>query len=198
MRKIIALCAAVLIFAGIAAAQDNTTATVATDSAPAPAAASHKLSTENSYPWQVGANFTYQRFDIGGGNSNLYGIQSSVNRWLGDSMFGIEGAVSATFGRLNAHDREQVVFYGGGLHVGKHEGKFQPWAHILAGGTHDRFNQTVGPASFNSFGIMGGGGLDIQWRSHVAFRVQADFLGSRFGSVWQKTISTGGGVVFDF
>ena len=198
MRKIIALCAAVLIFAGIAAAQDNTTATVATNADPAPAAASNKYSSEVGYPWQVGANFTYQRFDIGGGNSNLYGIHTSVTRWLGDSMFGIEGTATASFGNLNPLRKEQVVFYGGGAHVGKRSGRFQPWGHILVGGAHDRFSQAVGPASFNALAIMGGGGVDIQWRSHIAWRVQADYLGTRFGSVWQNSITTGVGILFDF
>jgi hypothetical protein len=201
MRKIIALCAAALIFAGIAAAQDNTTATVATvsaDSTPAPAAASPKMNSEIGYPWQVGANFTYQRFDIGGGNTNLYGIHTSVTRWLGDSMFGIEGTATAAFGNFSPGRKEQTVFYGGGAHIGKRSGKFQPWAHILVGGAHDRFSQGIGTPSFNALAIMGGGGVDIQWRSHIAFRVQADFLGTRFGSVWQKSITTGAGVVFDF
>jgi hypothetical protein len=212
MRKIIVLFAAALIFVGVAAAQDNTTATVATvstDSTPAPAAAAGKISTENGYPWQVGANFTYQRFDIGGGNSNLYGIHTSVTRWLGDSMFGIEGTATASFGNANPLTKEQVVFYGGGAHVGKRSGKFQPWGHILVGGAHDRFSQAIGPASFNALAIMGGGGVDIQWRSHIAWRVQADYLGTHFplaigrfgngfGTTWQNSITVGAGILFDF
>src|ERR1019366_7008188 len=64
-----------------------------------------------------------------------------VNPWIADSPVGIEGTVTATFGRFSPTVREQVVFYGGGLKVGKREGKYQPWAHILFGGAHDRFNQ---------------------------------------------------------
>jgi len=195
MRKIIVLCAAVLCFASGAAAQNDTTATVAADPAPAGAG---KMSSNSGYPWQVGANFTYARFDIGKGNSNLYGVHTTVTRWLGDSWFGLEGTASATFGRVTPLNREQVVFYGGGAHVGKRTGTFQPWAHFLAGGAHDRFNQGVGPAAFNTFGIMAGGGVDIQWRSHIAWRVQADYLGTRFGSVWQKSVTTGVGILFDF
>jgi hypothetical protein len=195
MRKIMMLCAATLCFAGAAAAQNNTTATLAAE--PAPAAAS-KMSSSSDYPWQVGANFAYQRFDIGKGNTNLYGLQTSVTRWLGDSWFGLEGTVTATFGRATPTNREQVVFYGGGAHVGKRGGKFQPWAHFDVGGTHDRFNQGIGPAAFNTFGIMGGGGVDIQWRSHIAWRFQADYFGSHFGGVWQKSVSTGAGILFDF
>jgi len=195
MRKFIMLSAAMLCFAGAVAAQNDTTATLVSE--PAPAAAS-KMSSDSGYPWQVGTNFTYQRFDIGAGNSNLYGIQTSVARWISDSPIGIEGAVSATFGRLNPHVREQIVFYGGGIKVGKHEGKYQPWAHLLFGGAHDRFNQGIGPAAFNTWGLMGGGGVDIQWRSHIAWRGQVDFLGTHFGGVWQKTVSVGGGIVLDF
>jgi hypothetical protein len=195
MRKIIMLCAAMLCFAGAAAAQNNTTATLVAE--PAPAAAS-RMSSDSGYPWQVGANFTYQRFDIGKGNANLYGVQTSVARWIGDSPVGIEGTVTATFGRFSPLVREQVVFYGGGIKVGKREGKYQPWAHILFGGAHDRFNQGIGPAAFNTWGFMGGGGVDVQWRSHIAFRGQVDFLGTHFGGVFQKTVSVGGGIVFDF
>jgi hypothetical protein len=201
MRKIIMLCATVLCFAGAAAAQNDTTATLVAE--PAPAAAS-KMSSNSGYPWQVGANFTYQRFDIGGGSSNMYGLQSTVTRWLGDSSFGLEGSVSTTFGRLNPTNREQVVFYGGGVHVGKRTGTWQPWVHGLFGGAHDRFNQHIGQSSFNGFGFMAGGGVDIQWRSHIAWRVQGDYLGTRltapaFGlNGWQKTVSAGVGILFDF
>jgi hypothetical protein len=195
MRKFIVLSAAMLCFAGAAAAQSDTTVNVVAE--PAPAAASN-MHTSNDYPWQVGANFAYQRFDIGGSNSNLYGVQTSVARWLGDSMFGIEGDVTATFGRFNPHIREQQVFYGGGVHIGARSGKLQPWGHVIAGGAHERFNQGVGPSGFNGFGIMAGGGADIQWRSHVAFRFQADFLTTHYNGFWQKSISTGAGVLFDF
>jgi hypothetical protein len=194
MRKIMLILVAMLCVSGAVAAQDNTTATLVAD--PAPATASRMSSS--SYPWQVGMNFTYQRFDMGKGNANLYGIQTSVTRWISDSQVGIEGTVTATFGRFSPLVREQVVFYGGGIKVGKREGKYQPWAHLLAGGAHDRFNQGVGPPAFNTWGFLGGGGVDLQWRSHIAWRAQVDFLGTHFGGVFQKTINVGGGIVFDF
>jgi hypothetical protein len=200
MRKLFLAGVAVLCFAGAATAQDNnTTATVSADpAAPAATPAASRRSSGNDYPWQVGANFIYQRFDMGTGNANLFGIHTSVTRWISDSPVGIEGAVSATFGRFSPTVREQVVFYGGGIKVGKREGKYQPWAHLLFGGAHDRFNQGGGQSAFNTWGLIGGGGVDIQWRSHIAWRGQVDFLDTHFGGVFQKTISVGGGIVFDF
>ena len=146
MRKFMILGAVMLCFAGVAAAQTDTTVNVVAE--PAPAAA-HLFHSSYGYPWQVGMNFLYQRFDIGGSDSNLYGLHTTVNRWLGDSMFGIEGDVTATFGRLIPTRREQQVFYGGGVHIGERSGKFQPWAHVLAGGAHERFNQGGGQSAFN-------------------------------------------------
>jgi hypothetical protein len=144
-------------------------------------------------------NFLYQRFDIGGATSaNQYGLHTTVNRWLGDSMFGIEGDVTVTFGTFAPGRRQQQVFYGGGLHVGSRSGKFQPWGHVVAGGAHERFSQGIGPNSFNGFGLMAGGGVDLQWRSHIAFRFEGDFLATRYVGVWQKTVSAGAGVLFDF
>ena len=195
MRKFMILGAVMLCFAGVAAAQTDTTVNVVAE--PAPAAA-HLFHSSDGYPWQVGMNFLYQRFDIGGSDSNLYGLHTTVNRWLGDSMFGIEGDVTATFGRLIPTRREQQVFYGGGVHIGERSGKFQPWAHVLAGGAHERFNQGGGQSAFNGFGLMAGGGVDFQWRSHLAFRFEGDFLATRYAGLWQNTASAGAGVLFDF
>jgi hypothetical protein len=198
MRKFTLFCVAILCAAGTVAAQTSTTtAAVATSTTDAPQVGGG-MSGDAGYPWQVAMNFVYQRFDIGNNNNNLFGIQTSVTRYINDSMFGVEGNVSAVFGHLNPHDREQIAFYGGGLHVGKHTGKIQPWAHALFGGTHDLFNQGIGPASFNSFGIMTGGGVDFPLKSHLSIRVEADYQGTHFGGVWQKTINAGGGLVINF
>lgn len=197
MRKLSLLGVAILCVAGTVGAQTNSTVSTAAADSGTPQMG-HGASSELSYPWQLAMNFSYQRFDIGNNNNNLYGIQTSVVRYVGDSMFGIEGDVTATFGRLNPHDREQVSVYGGGLHVGKRTGKIQPWAHIVVGGAHDRFNQGIGPASYNGFGLLGGGGADFQLMSHISLRVEADYMGTHFGGVWQKTINTGGGLVINF
>jgi hypothetical protein len=195
MRKLSLLGVAILCVAGTVGAQ--TISTVSTTSADGGAPQMGR-GADLSFPWQLGMNFSYQRFDIGHNNNNLYGIQTNVVRYVGDSMFGIEGDVAATFGRLNPHDREQVALYGGGLHVGKRSGKIQPWGHIIAGGAHDRFNQGIGPASYNGFGLLGGGGVDFLLMSHISLRVEADYMGTHFGGVWQKSINTGGGLVINF
>ncbi len=91
MRKIIFACAAMLCFAGAAAAQDSTTATTTTatvtDYSASSGATAAKFSNSPGNPLQVGMKFTYKKFDIGRGDSNLYRIQSTLTRWIGDSWF---------------------------------------------------------------------------------------------------------------
>ncbi len=145
----------------------------------------------------VGFGYLYQRFDIGGNDTNLNGVQASVSYFLND-YFAIEGATSATFGNFSSITAEHVVFYGGGGRLQLRGRRLQPWVHALVGGGYSRFTQGVGPASFNGLGIEAGGGIDYKFSPHAAIRVQTDYLGTRFSGAWQTTLNVGAGVVFDF
>jgi hypothetical protein len=197
MRKLGLLCTAMLCLAGTAAAQNNTTATVATGTGDA-AQTAGAPSTDVTFPWQAGMNFAYMRHDISSDNNNLYGIQSSVTRFFGSGMFGIEGSATATFGDFSPKIAQRLATYEGGLHVAKRYGKLQPWGHVLAGGAHERISQGDGPASFNGFSLIGGGGVDIQLRPRLAWRVQGDFLATHLGGAWQETIIAGTGLIISF
>jgi hypothetical protein len=194
MRKLALLCAGLLCLSGAVAAQNEPS----TPHSSAPASGSPAGMTTASNPWQVAGNFAYQRFNIGNNNSNLYGFQSSVARYIGDSDFGIEGGASVTFGYLSPHVREQMIFYGGGLHIGKRHGFIQPWAHILVGGAHIRTSQGIGSPNFNGFALEPGAGVDFAFRYHFAFRVEGDYIGSHIGGVWQPTAAAGAGFVVNF
>ncbi len=196
MRKFTLICAAILCLCGPLAAQNDTTTPAS--SSPAASQGPRRGFGDEAGAWQVGANFVYQRYDIGGTNSNLYGIHSSVARFIHDGSFGVEGAVSATFGYLVPGDREQLVFYGGGVKYQMRGHKIQPWAHVLVGGAHMRLNQMIGPASFNGFGLMAGGGADVRFRSHISWRFEGDYFTTLINTVWQKNISVGAGIVVTF
>ncbi|HEV3219511.1 MAG TPA: outer membrane beta-barrel protein [Candidatus Acidoferrales bacterium] len=194
MRKWIVFCVAALCFVGTASAQSNVSVAVPV-SAPAPDGA-HASFNEDSKVL-VGLGYTYQYFDIGGNNTSMNGIQGSVAYFV-NNYFAIEGATTATFGNLNSTTAEHIVFYGGGGRLQLRGRRMQPWVHALFGGGYARFTQGIGPASFNSYGIMAGGGVDYKFSPHAAIRVQGDYLGTHFGGVWQTTASVGAGIVFDF
>ncbi len=192
MRRWIVFCIAALCLAGIANAQNSASAP---PSAPAPSGASMSYSEDTK--WLIGAGYVYQRFDIGGNNTNMNGVQGSAARFMND-YFAVEGGVTATFGTVSPSIAQHLLFYGGGGRIQVRGRRLQPWAHVLAGGVYTRFTQTIGTATYNGFGIMAGGGVDYKFRPRLAFRVQGDFLGSYISSFWQKTASVGGGIVFNF
>jgi hypothetical protein len=145
----------------------------------------------------IGAGYVYQKFDLGGNSTNMNGVQGSVSRFIND-YFALEGGMTASFGTVNPAIAQHLLFYGGGGRLQLRGRKLQPWAHAMAGGVYARFTQTIGTATFNGFGIMAGGGVDYKFRPRVALRVQADFLASHLSTFWQKTVSVGGGIVFNF
>jgi opacity protein-like surface antigen len=206
MRKLFVVCAAVLCLSGAVLAQNDPTAPAASTQPMSVTLSGgqgrHRSMGGDDFPWQVGMNFLYQRYDLSGNNTGLMGFQTSVAKYLGDSVFGLEGAASASWGTISTgptfNVKENVVFYGGGVRIAPRGRKLTPWVHGLFGGEHVRVTQQVGPASFNGFALMVGGGIDWKFSSRMAFRVQVDYLAPRINGVWQNTINVGGGIVVSF
>ena len=207
MRKLAVILAAALCLCGAVVAQNDSTPAPATQpvsvtlSAGSPSLGHGRASrgSDNS-PWQLGTNFLYQRYDFGssGDNTSLFGLHTSIARFLGESMFAIEGAATATWGNFSPMIKEHQVFYGGGVKVAMRGRRVQPWAHFLAGGVHLRFTQTIGNPSFNGFAFMAGGGIDYKLSNHLALRVQVDYLRARVSTFWHNDVNVGGGIVVLF
>jgi hypothetical protein len=200
MRKWIVLFAAALCIVGTASAQNTVSvATTTPDSSAAPAPTPNGAPGGSTIDSKVLVGFGYQfdYFDISGNKTIMNGVSGSFSYFLND-YFAIEAATTATFGNFNAVTAEHLIFYGGGGRIQMRGRRVQPWAHVLIGGGYTRFTQGVGPATFNGIGLMAGGGVDYKVTPHAAVRVQVDYLGTRFSSVWQTTMGVGAGIVFDF
>jgi opacity protein-like surface antigen len=201
MRKFVVLCVAVLCLSGAVLAQNDPTAPVATTQPMSVTLSGgqggHRGGGDGGN-WQVGMNYTYQRYDISGNNNGLQGFHTTVSKYLGDSNWGLEGAVSASWGAINPLTKEHLVFYGGGLRISARDRRVQPWVHALVGGAHVRLTQAIGPAAFNGFAFEVGGGLDWRLSGHWALRMQVDYLATRIGGAWQHGINAGAGLVVSF
>lgn len=200
MRKWIVLIAAMLCLAGTANAQSTVSVAPPEDAsalppAPVPSGAPGHSTMDSRV--LVGFGYQFNYFDVSGNKTIMNGVSGSVSYFFND-YFAIEGATSATFGNFSSITAEHLIFYGGGGRIQLRGRRVQPWAHALIGGGYTRFTQGVGPATFNGLGIMAGGGVDYKFSPHAAVRVQADYLGTRFGGAWQTTLSVGAGIVFDF
>ena len=212
MRKFLALFAAVLFFSVAVAAQDNSTAPATTSSASA-AASPARYGGSDLNRWEIAINYAYVRFRPSSSASfNLHGFNTSVTRYAND-WFGLEADVGGSFGHTPATGgpgpfivgnlRAKLLTYGGGPHIAyRRHNKVQPWGHVLFGGAHFRFPQTGPPsanfAKINAFSLVTGAGLDVKLGPHLAWRVQGDFLGTRFFSTWQKSAQMQAGFVISF
>jgi hypothetical protein len=142
--------------------------------------------------------YQYFRFRAGALSKGLNGFNASVTYFKND-WFGIEGGATGAFGSLTPTFHEKFAFYGGGVHLGMRKmEKFQPWAHALFGGTHVAITQTVGPSSFNGYGVVTGGGVDMMFKPGLGVRVSGDFVGSHISGAWQKNFQFGAGIVLNF
>lgn len=195
MRKLLALCGAVLCFSVALAAQDN----LAVLATPRPASATPRTPAFNRYesaPWQLAFSYEYFRADASGTTLNLNGFNTSITRFVGP-WFGLEADVGAAWGSAPNGQTAKFLWYGGGPHiVFRRSAKIEPWIHGLFGGAHLFPQSAFG--SPNAFGYMVGGGVDIKLSPRVFWRVQGDFVGTHFFNQWQNNEQVKSGLVFNF
>ncbi len=212
MRMCVALCGAVLLLAAAAAAQDHAAEASSgnpsgADNFPGPAASPPPTSF-GIQPWQVAVSYEFLRFRPNGTATafNLNGINTSVSRYFTDRL-AIEGDVAAVFGRDTSpwgplpvgNLAAKMVFYGAGPHYTiRNDTRTEIFFHALAGGAHFRFTASGGPGSSNALSYVAGGGIDYKFRTGVYWRVQVDFLGTRFFSATQNSFQAKSGVVLNF
>ncbi len=194
MRRLLALCGAVLCFSVAAAAQDNP-GVLASPRAASAAARAPAFNPNEQPPWQIAISYEYFRADAFGSNINLNGFNTSLTRFE-KGWLGLEADVGAAWGTAPDGTTAKFLWYGGGPRLAFHrEAKFVPWLHGLFGGAH-LFPAT--PSSPNTFGYLAGGGVDIKLGPRVFWRVQADFVGTHFVNQWQKNEQIKSGLVFNF
>jgi hypothetical protein len=207
MFKSLVLCGAILCLSLTAAAQDSAVASFdasapadasALPSAPAAPAA---LYPSNREPWQVGIGFQFQQFDVLHRNFHTFGVNTDLTRFIND-WFGIEGTLAAGFGHSGSNpslDAKTLLVMGGPHITLTNNSKFEPWGHVLVGLDHLRFTQTSTLGSESKLGFMAGAGVDIKLGGRASWRVQGDFIGSRFGANSIDTsFSFGTGLIFNF
>ena len=207
MPRLLTLCAGILCLSLTAAAQDFTAAMGASSSTaeaatPAPARpAPATLYPSERYPWQLGMGFQYQHYNALGFAFHDLGFNTDLTRYV-NNWFAME--VNSTMGYGHTGGANSFVaksfFVGGGPHVAVHnDSKLEPWGHVLVGLERFRFAQfSPGIGSNSALGFMAGGGVDYKFRPRFHFRVQADYIGTRFQSTMQKNYSGGAGLVFNF
>ena len=158
---------------------------------------------------QIGFGYQYQHYNVlnRSFSNNGYNVDGGIH--LIDWLTGAEGRLSvnaegtAVFGFGSTGGTPNLdaksLFLGGGPRLAiQNRSRLEPWVHVLAGWQHFRFTQTAALGSNSTFGFMGGGGVDIQMKPGLYWRVQADYIGTILQSNEQSNFSVGTGISFHF
>jgi hypothetical protein len=150
----------------------------------------------DDFRWQLAIGADWIRFRSSIFNASAVGVNASVT-YFTNEWFGIEGNVSTGFAP-EIFDKEHVklLVYGGGPKIAWREKKWEPWAHLIVGGSHEQ-PQTAGNSK-NSYAIEAGGGADYRFNPRFSGRLEGDWLRTGFFSQSQNNFQLMGGVVFHF
>jgi hypothetical protein len=150
----------------------------------------------DDFRWQLGIGADWIRFRSSLFNASAVGINASVT-YFTNEWFGIEGTASTGFAP-EIFDREHVklLVYGGGPKIAWREKKWEPWIHLIGGGSHEQ-PQTAGNSK-NSYAIEVGGGADYRFNPRFSGRLEADWVRTGFFNQSQNNFQLMGGVVFHF
>jgi hypothetical protein len=203
MRQIGSLLAAVLLLAVVTAAQGPAGAGAGSGSGSR--SRTSALSTSDFDQWQLAVGYQYNRINLLGTPFNTDGLNVTVTRFfgrwfgldaqLGTGFFGNTGTTSNP-PNLGVHS----LFIGGGPRLAfRGRSRIEPWVHAVIGLQDFRFTQTAGLLGSNqALGGAGGGGADFAFTPHLALRVEADVLETRFFSTYQRHFQVVGGFVVNF
>ncbi len=195
----IAICVGIALFLSVAAAAQDSSQPFplnnSTKPNSLPLAAGFALT-----PWQFSIGYQYSQFNIRGALApfGTHGVNGSITRFFNRAL-GLEGMADAGFGSSSPGHAAASIFWGGGVHFAyRTQRRYEPWVHVLIGVEHFAFEQIPPPFNPTALAWVAGGGVDYRLKSGLALRIQGDYLGTNFGSAFQRNFQIVGGAVWNF
>ena len=150
----------------------------------------------DDFRWQLAIGADWIRFRSSIFNASAVGVNASVT-YFTNEWFGIEGSASSGFApEIFNKEHVKILVYGAGPKIAWREKKWEPWMHLILGGSHEQ-PQTAGNSK-NSYAIEAGGGADYRVNPRLSGRLEADWVRTGFFGQSQNNFQLLGGVVFHF
>jgi len=145
--------------------------------------------------WEVSGGYSYLESNISGSYFGLQGGGGAVTQNM-NSWFGGRAEVNAYHG-VEAGTTVSVVTanYGPVFSFRKIK-MFTPWANAQFGIIHGSTGYLGISQSAYKFGMVGGGGIDVNLGPRLAVRGEADYLLSRFYGMSQNNLTFNVGLVY--
>jgi hypothetical protein len=163
---------------------------------PAPASPQGYRYNERDYRLEIALGVAVVRF-----RSSVYlatgvGTHTAVAYYLKDWL-AAEGAVTTAFApAIFADEHVKYLGYAGGAKISAGRARFEPWAHVLAGGIHMIPQTALGGK--NGFEVTAGGGVDYGLSPRLSLRAEGDYLRSHLFGQWQNSAQAIAAVVVHF
>jgi len=181
-------------------------ATPASTSAPAPSAAPSANPppapqttyryTERDYRLEIALGIAVVRFRSSAYYATGVGTHTAVAYYLKDWL-AAEGVITTAFApAIFANENVKYLGYAGGAKFAGGRARFEPWAHVLAGGIHMIPKTSLGGK--NGFEITAGAGVDYGLTPRVSLRAEGDYLRSHLFGQWQNSAQGIAAVVVHF
>jgi hypothetical protein len=150
------------------------------------------------YSFQLYGGYTFMRFyEVPSITQTQNGFNVGGVYYYKSGIFGADGEMVATFGSALGF-KSRFAFAGGGPRF-RWSGPrgVELWGHGLIGGANLTPRTAFGAQG--AFGYEVGGGVDISAHSRrLAYRAEADLLGTRFFNTYQYSPKVSVGIVFKF
>jgi predicted porin len=154
------------------------------------------LAAESDYPKaEFYGGYQYSHLE-GGVNANGFNLGATGNF---NSSFGITADFGSSFSTQNGVSFHNYTYtFGPQLALRVHRA-YTPFIHALIGGDHASASFAGASGTGNGFALLAGGGADINFNRHMAFRVAADWMMVHSnGNTSTKNFRMPIGVVFKF
>ena len=150
----------------------------------------------DDYRWQLGMGVEIFRFLSSRFDATMAGTNTMVT-YFTNGWFAFEGNLVTGFAP-EIYQSEHVKLFGGGggIHLGSRRARWEPWAHVLAGGGR-LLPQTAG-AGKGALMVQTGGGVDYRLHARMSLRLEADWVYSTWFNQSQNSFQGVGGVVLHF
>lgn len=152
-----------------------------------------------NYNWQLYAGYAFFRFyALPHRTETMNGINLAISYYPTGNWFAADGDIFAEFGSFQ-HQSSRFTSYLGGGRVRRRLGprNLEIWAHGLAG--FAKFLPQTAQGGQLAFSYEVGGGVDLGIpRRRLAYRVQADMVGTKFFHTNQLSPKISIGIVYKF
>ncbi len=168
------------------------------DSSSEPARRSGVIRVLETYDWELYAGYAFFRFyALPHNTETMNGIDLGLAYFPTSSWFGVDGDVFGEFGSFLHHSSRFSDYLGGARVRRVGPQGLDLWAHGLVG--YSKFLPQTPYGGQSAFSYEAGGGVDLE-TSHrrLAYRIEADIVGTRFFHANQLSPKISFGVIFKF